>query len=83
MQILYLQNEMSPFIWAVKCKNLELIELFAEKGADLSKEDANGDNALIHAVKSTAWNEESVIEFHRNYKEYFKINHKNKVLLLT
>lgn len=72
---------MTPFLWAVKCKNLELVDLFIAKGAELTAEDVNGDNSLIHAVKSTSWDEESVIQYQKTYKEYFDINYKNKVFL--
>lgn len=70
---------MTPLLWAVKCKNLDLIETFIAKGADFLAKDKNGDNALIHAVKSTDWDEDSVIKYHATYQEYFDINHKNKV----
>lgn len=70
---------MTPFLWAVKCKNLELIELYVMKGAEVTGEDVNGDNSLIHAIKSTSWDEESVIEYQKTYEKHFDINYKNKV----
>ncbi|KAK6637964.1 hypothetical protein RUM44_008387 [Polyplax serrata] len=74
----YDQNGMTPFLWAVKCKNLELIELYVMKGAEVTGEDVNGDNSLIHAIKSTSWDEESVIEYQKTYEKHFDINYKNK-----
>lgn len=73
------QNGMSSLLWAVKCKNLDLIETYIDKGADISVKDENGDDALIHAVKSTDWDEESVVKYHATYKDYFDLSHKNKV----
>lgn len=66
-------------MWAVKCKNTELMELYSAKGCEITAEDVNGDNALIYAAKSTFWDEETVTEYHRAQREYFDINYKNKV----
>ena len=75
-----MQNGMTPLLWAVKCKNSEMIEMYVAKGANFLVKDEIGDDVLITAVKSTEWDEESVIKFHVVYKEYIDIHHKNKVL---
>lgn len=77
-----MQNGMTPLLWAVKCKNFDLIEMFVAKGVNFLAQDENGDDALITAVKSTEWDEESVIKYHAAYKEYFDIHHKNKVRII-
>ena len=73
---------MTPFLWAVKLKNLELVEFFASKGVKISTEDVNGDNSLIHAIKSNFWDEESIIQYHKTYGKFFDINYKNKVIIM-
>lgn len=73
-------------MWAVKAKNLEMIDLLLSRSADVSITDNNGDHVLFMAINCAIWDENTFMDFWNKTRKIHDINinyvNKNNFTLL-
>lgn len=65
-------------MWAVRSKNLEMINLLVQSGADVTMLDSNRDNVALIAVQSSVWNQNDFLDFWHSVDRKINLNHANR-----
>lgn len=61
-------NHTTPLMWAVKLKNMEIVDVLLANGADSTAKNDNGYNALFLALENKIWDEKSFIKLWNHIK---------------
>ncbi|XP_012274842.1 uncharacterized protein LOC105696721 [Orussus abietinus] len=71
------EDKKTPLMWAVSNKNLEMINLLVEHGADLTLVDKNRDNIALIAIQSPSWSETDFLDFWNSIHRKIDPGHTN------
>ena len=76
-----LQDGATPLICAAKNKNIEMIDLLARRGANVALVDESDNNAMLVALQSPVWDQDTFLDFWNSVKdnENLDCNYANKV----
>ncbi|XP_069686477.1 uncharacterized protein [Periplaneta americana] len=74
------QDRSTPLMCAARSKSIEMIDLLVRRGANISLVDGKGDNAVLIALQSPIWDQDTFLDFWNSIKdnETFNPNHANK-----
>lgn len=64
-------------MWAVRNKDLEMINLLVRHGADITLLDENDDNVALIAVQSASWEQNDFLDFWSSIDRKIDLGHAN------
>uniref|UniRef100_T1I7Z6 ANK_REP_REGION domain-containing protein n=1 Tax=Rhodnius prolixus TaxID=13249 RepID=T1I7Z6_RHOPR len=73
------EGGLTPMLWAVKLKKIEVTDFLLRRGANIHAVDVEENNALLLALQATAWDQDSFLDFWNLIKDTnINLNHTNK-----
>ncbi|KAL1132353.1 hypothetical protein AAG570_010309 [Ranatra chinensis] len=68
-------------MWAIKVKQFEMAELLLNRGADIFQQDGEGNDAIMHALSASNWDQDTFIDFWNRMKALkYDLNRSNNVI---
>ncbi|XP_046746473.1 uncharacterized protein LOC124411423 [Diprion similis] len=71
------KDKSTPLMWAVRKKNLEMINVLMQHDADPTLLDNNTDNVALIAIQSTTWDENDFLDFWKTINYRMDLDHAN------
>nr|XP_046481034.1 uncharacterized protein LOC124218539 [Neodiprion pinetum] len=71
------EDKSTPLMWAVRKKNLEMINVLMQHDADPTLLDNNTDNVALIAIQSTTWDENDFLDFWKTINYRMDLDHAN------
>lgn len=71
------EDKSTPLMWAVRNKNLEMINVLIQHDADPTLLDKNTDNVALIAMQSACWDENDFLDFWKTINSRIDLNHAN------
>lgn len=71
------EDKTTALMWAVRRKDLEMINLLVRNGADLTLLDENNDNVALIAVQSSSWDQNDFLDFWYSIDRKIDLKHVN------
>ncbi|KAK9503760.1 hypothetical protein O3M35_010251 [Rhynocoris fuscipes] len=73
------EGGLTPILWAVKLKQLEVTDFLLRRGANINATDPEENNALLLALQTPSWDQDTFLDFWNLLKDTnINLNHFNK-----